>query len=427
MKFLAALTIHKRLAAKTRKTFDALIQRPSSPKPRIPDLPTEVIENIATWLQASDISSLRLSCRMIERKLVYHFGSTYLPILKTDLSLGSLEALQTLARHKDLRPYVRTLHFAVPDEAPSLTRGYYFGKGFGWTRNRSGILVFPITQVQMLKEILINELVNCRSFCIDVWTEDRELPHDENCLTSSDILAIVLYLVSDPAIRILSLEIGLHNGQTTMGIETSRLYIEDSRKPGLKSPFAHLRDLSFRQIIYNNNAPWAANLISNAPSLQKLNLDDYNDQEFSLIARLASLNFLPPIQDLTLSSAHAALEVTIQFLLRLRSSLRRLKFRSFWIRRGGTWVSLLSLLKRDFPLLESIHLEFIKDGSIGTQTYVVFPTLEENPKVPGTNGERIINVRHKHWKGEKRVMGVSYEGPKIDVALDMIIESAVAV
>lgn len=366
------------------------------------DLPTEIVEKVARWMQATDIISLRLVCRSIESKLLHHFGAKYLYSIKTDLSEGSLENLQALSRHRELCIHIKIIRVTTPEKT------------------------LTIPQVQVLKSIL-KDMVNCGTFDFERTSETRQ----DDCLNASDMLALISYIISDPGISVKALRIKFPLGSYRPRVRYFRLPIETTTSPS-QTTLPQLEHLCLEPLHYEEHAEWAANLIKSAQNLKRLHLHNLHDRYFALDRRLASLDPAPRIENLDLWCKFARFDTTTQLLRNLRSSLRRLSFRTYRIDVGGTMLSLLTFVKEELPLLESIELDAVRDaGSAREQwihsKWVTFPGMKGNPEVEGADGRTIRNTRMKEKKDEMRVVGIRYEGPKMDVALDMIIGSTEAI
>lgn len=75
------------------------------------DLPSELIASIATHLLDSDIFAIRQTCRPIERATIAPFGKRFFRKKGFMLTSSSLDVLQQIARHCDLRKYLEHVWF----------------------------------------------------------------------------------------------------------------------------------------------------------------------------------------------------------------------------------------------------------------------------------------------------------------------------
>lgn len=104
-------------------------------------LAVELIELIAGVLEPADLFSLRLVCKELNEKTFQYFSHTCLTTIRTDLSRKSLQELEELSEHEQLRHHVRTLLTKGPND---------MGRGFSWDRHPSGHLLASQPGVQML-------------------------------------------------------------------------------------------------------------------------------------------------------------------------------------------------------------------------------------------------------------------------------------
>jgi len=374
-------------------------------------LAVELIELIAGVLEPADLFSLRLVCKELNEKTFQYFSHTCLTTIRTDLSRKSLQELEELSEHEQLRHHVRTLLTKGPND---------MGRGFSWDRHPSGHLLASQPGVQMLQDILLNNLVNCRSFHIYRDHEDED-SYKSDCLRPSDAVAIILTIIAETSLPVKSFYV-VFRRRGTGKVDAKRLHILQYRKPEFRTAWAHLQELSLEQTMTSDTFDWAMELVLCAINLQKLTLDFEFDHSTSFIDRLSSADTLPGLQELKLSCVNVTEEIILRFLLHFRDSLRALSFWLVSIESGGTWVSVFRKLRSDFPLLESICVNHLKEFKKENRR-IMFPALSDNPVVPGSQGRR-FNLVDKKYKGKPRIFGVSYSGPGMDVALEILVRSA---
>ncbi|MCJ1362235.1 hypothetical protein MMC16_001337 [Acarospora aff. strigata] len=378
-------------------------------------LAVELVEHIASVLEPADLFSLRLVCKGLNEKTLHYFARTYLTTVRTDLSHKSLQELKELSAHGQLGCYVRTL---LIKEGPN-----DIGRGFLWCRHPSGHLLTPSSGIQMLQDLLLKDLVNCRSFHI-YGAHAGEEPYESDWLTSSDAIAIILTIIAETSLPIKSFYVDFREGGTGR-VDAKRLHALQYQKPGFRTAWAHLQELCLEHSMTLDNFDWTMELVLCATNLQKLSLEFEFDHSTSFIDRLSSTDSFPKLQELKLSCADVTVELISRFLLRFRDSLRALSFRHVIIddNSGGTWIPILSNLRSNLPLLESICVHQLKDFKLGDKDRIMFPALSDNPVVPGSQGGR-FNLISKKFRGSPRILGVSYCGPRMDVALEILARSA---
>ena len=374
-------------------------------------LAVELVEHIASPLEPADLFSLRLVCKELNEKTFQCFGHTCFTIIRTDLSRKSLQKLEALSEHEQLRHHARALLIMGPND---------IGRGFPWDRHRSGHLLAPLPGVQMLRDILFCKLVNCRSFHIyrDHEAEDFYM---SDCLTPSDVVAIILNIIAETSLPVKSFCVDFRKWGTGK-VDAKRLHFSQYQNPEFGTAWAHLQELSLEQTMTPDTFNWAMELVLRAINLQKLTLKFEFNHSASFVDRLSSADTLPGLKELKLSCFYVTVEILSRLLLRFRSSLRALSFWHVSIQAGGTWMSVLRMLRSDLPLLESICVNHLKEFEPGEKGRIMFPALSENPVVPGSQG-RDFSLVSKRFRGEPRIFGVSYSGPEMDVALEILARS----
>ncbi|KAI9879848.1 MAG: hypothetical protein M1830_006871 [Pleopsidium flavum] len=378
-------------------------------------LAVELIEHIASVLEPLDLFSLRLVCKGLNEKTLHYFARTYLTTVQTDLSYKSLKELKELSAHEQLSHHIQTL--LIKEGLNDI------GRGFLWNRHPSDHLLAPLSGIQMLQDILLNNLVNCRSFHIYGAHAEEDL-YESDWLTSSDAIAIILTIIAETSLPIRSFYVDFRKWGTGK-VDAKRLHTLQYQKPEFRTAWTHLQELCLEQSMTLDTFDWALRLVLCATNLQKLTLDFEFDHSISFIDRLSSTDSFPKLQELKLSCAYVTVELISRFLLRFRDSLRALLFRHIIIDddSGGTWISVLSNLRSNLPLLESICVNHLKEFKPGEKGRITFPALSDNPVVPGLQGGR-FELIGKKFHGSPRIFGVSYCGPRMDVALEILARSA---
>lgn len=375
--------------------------------PKLNILAIELIEKIASELEPVDLFSLRLVCKELNKKTLHAFGRSCLATIQTDLSRKSLQRLGELSEHEQLKHYVRTLLIKGPND---------IGREFLWNRHPSGYLVPPLPAVQILRDILLNNLVNCRSFHIYRDHEEEDV-YESDCLTPSDVVGIILSIITETSLPVKSFIVDFRKWGTGE-VDAKRLQILQYRSPEFRSAWAHLQELSLEQSMTLDTFDWTLDLVLSATSLQKLTLRFEFDLSAEFIDRLSSSEIFPRLREFCLSSAYTTLEVISRLLLRVRNSLRKISFYQVSIVSGGTWGTVFREISH-LPLLESINVNFLADYNQGR---VMFPAISDNPIVPKSQG-RSFNFVYKKHSGRPRIFGVSYRGPGIGLALEILEKS----
>ncbi|MCJ1433225.1 hypothetical protein MMC27_002584 [Xylographa pallens] len=267
-------------------------------------LPVELVERVAFQLESSDLQSLRLVCTEAYRSTLNCFGHICLASFTTDLSRESLERLKDLSQHKKLRHYVKFL--LITDEkgvGQGFTDDEGFGQGYTWPRHPSGRLVAPLPGVEMLQDILIEGLIECRSFQIH-RKYIMEYPDDPNELVYSDAIAILFLVIGETGLPIRSLQLDCESDGNPNSIDVDRVDSQDIQTPQFWTGWAHLEELDLHITMSSDALLWTADLVLRAPNLRKLRIgynlcNDGETVSFFRILHFAST--LPKLQELILS------------------------------------------------------------------------------------------------------------------------------
>ena len=421
------------------------------PTSRLCALTTELIEYIVAQLELEDLRVLRLVCKNLSHKTLHYFGSTYFAHVRTDLSRTSLQKLQQLSRHEQLGNHVRTLFIRGP---------HRMGWGYSWERSPSHSLLFPHPGVQTLQDALL-ALKNCRSFCIYNDGRPGKL-YERGCLRPSDAVAIVLYIISETGLPVRSFAADFFTF-CDYSVDISRLHLASYQKPGFRSAWSQLQELSLRQRVNRQEFDWVLDLILAAPNLRCLSLDFGSEMWNSFFDLASSCKRFPKLQELNISSINFHNDSLFEFLFRFGDSLRILRLAHFSLDRTQSWKSVFKLLGTKLPVLETISVCFLsewiwieRNGISGqVREMLVFPGFLESPKPCWLNGWEVVNnpefgdsfgfrrmskdpsvpelehtnfiVTGDHWGSRRkgRVLGISYSGANIGDVLDMLAESAI--
>ena len=402
---------------------------------KLPTLAVEIVQLLAGTLEPTDLFSVRLVCRTLNRKTLHYFALTYFATVRTDLTPKSLQRLQNISESDHLAQYVKALHIKHVDGT--------LGRGFQWHRHPSGYLAAPVVDADLLRDILVNKLVRCRSFRIDGYDEVQQ--RDEtDFLIPGDAVEIVLSIVAEANLAIRSFTIESEKGSTSR-LDTKRLQMPLCRRPQFIAAWAHLEELVLDYTMTYDQHDWALDLVSYAPRIRILSLrfySEYPDSICSFMERLTSAHPFSGLQDFSLGSAYVTVEIISKFLLENRDTLHALSFRHVTIEDGGTWATVLEGMKGNLPCLESLSIFWLKEHRSEEWSRIIFSKLAKNPAVPGSeerkpsNGrlksdsrlvkslERPVKLTYRWLRGEERVLSASYMGPGMDNFLDVLVETA---
>ena len=402
---------------------------------RLPSLPVEILRLLMNNLEPTNLFALRLVCRELSRKTLHDFVRTYFAIVRTDLTPKSLQRLHDISESENLAQYVKDLRITHFDGA--------LGHGFQWPRHPLGHLAHPLIGADLLRDILVNKLVQCSSFCIDGYDEVRQR-EEMDFLTPGDAVGIIFSLIADTSLAIRSFKIESMMGSTGR-LDTKRLLTASCRQPQFIASWAHLEALILNNRITCDQYDWVLDLISNAPRLRELSLrfySEYPNRTSGFTERLNSAHHFRWLQAFSLESAVVTAETIVEFLLQSHNTLRALFLRCVAIKGGGTWATVLKLMKGNLPCLASLLVFALQEHQADGWSRVVFSKLAEYPALPGSEErrpgdgrlrsdsrrvnslERPVQLTYQWLYGKRRVVSADYQGPGMDNFLDVLRESA---
>jgi hypothetical protein len=375
------------LALPPRQYIDLPETQTRTPIPDICALPTELVERIAAELELSDLCFVRLTCKDLSRKTIHNFGATYFTQVQTNLSSKSLQKLEQLSHHADLRSYVRTLLIRSPEN---------IGRGLSWPRE-GPILprpILPPPDVRILCDALL-ALENCRSFYLSHNVGNPKL--EDDCLRPWEPLKIILHIIAEARLPVKSFTAG-STEYLPRKFDTNRVHLASYQRPEFKIAWSHLQNLSFRQQISGLEIGWIRDLIIAATNLRCLTLAFSSESSNQFFGLMAPCEVLPRLQELNISSVNFHNDGFFEFLFRFKDSLRVLRLAHVCLD-SRTWKEAFRLFKTELPALETISVCYIQQrlwlnvqgGRAKHWGFVHFPTLPVNPSASE------IDRPNLHW------------------------------
>ncbi|MCJ1415618.1 hypothetical protein MMC32_001950 [Xylographa parallela] len=304
-----------------------------------------------------------------------------------------------------------------------VTDGKGLGHGYTWPRHPSGHLVAPLPGVEMLRDILVEGLVNCRSFRID-RTYMVENPNDPDEVGYSDAVAFLFLVIGEVGLPIRSLQLDCDPDGGANLMDMDRLESRDIQTPLFWTGWAHLEELVLHVSVSSNTLEWACNLVLGAPSLRKLEIGHgtNNDEEDpAFFEKLHSASTLPKLQELTLADQSSTEDFITNFIAQFGHSLRALSMNHIHNILEGKWERVLGRWRLDLPFLERISVLDLVEYNDGLVHLATFPSLSDDRLVPGTDGVQFKLTDGGHYR-EIETIGVSYDGTNMDIALKELID-----
>ena len=393
---------------------------------RFPTLATEIIELIAIFVELADLRSLRLVCRELNRKTLNSFGLANFATIQTDLSYKSLERIRSISQSEHFALHVQSLH--VKDSPDGI-----IGQGFDWPRHFSGCLAESLTGTDLLRDLLSQRLLNCRSFLIYSYDE-YEPRHDTDRLVPSDAVGLILSIVAeaDLALQSFTVQSGHHgNGR----LDTPRLQMPLSQTPKFVKAWSQIEELVLDYAITSDQWNWVLHLISSVLKLRKLSLGFY-EGDTSFMQRLSSLHELNRLEELRLGSARVTVDAITSLLLKNRDTLHSLSLQYTALDDEGKWSTVLENMKSHFPQLQNLVLFWLKQGT--NDGRIIFSKLLKYPVIPGSEvrgpndrlkydsrriGSMEDPIRLRYWGIRQMVVGVEYHGKETDQVLSALVDT----
>jgi hypothetical protein len=417
----------------------ALVHNSERFRPWLPRLPVELVEHIASALEYKDLLSIRLVCKDLYHKSQHAFGHSFFTVVRTDLSQKGLQFLQDLAEEEQFRHHVKTLLIKPKSSELGL------GRDLHWRKLQTESLDASSYAIGILQDILVQKLVNCRSFYIFCNQMDDTKINATDFITHSDAVGIILTIVAQAGLAIKSLVVGTLAARgvgkvSPKGIGTlpgvgagwinaKKLQPGVFHQPNFRIAWDHLQELILSVHLQNEAFDWTYELVSRATNLQTLSLGFYHGlhTHFDVDAFTERLILSPQrtrLRDLRLSKTVVSEAQLVKFLLHFRESLSILSFGIVRVQDGrNSWSSIFSQLADGLPHLESIAVTYISEGREASTQRVIFPTIWHDPSVSGSDGRKFEPIFRRPYRNKLRLFGVRYQGPEIKAALNILAKS----
>ena len=393
---------------------------------RFPALAAEIIELIATFVELADLRSLRLVCRDLNRKTLRSFGLANFTTIQTDLSHKSLERLRSISQSE---------HFALRVQSLRVKRSPdgIIGQGFDWPRHFSGCLAENLKGTELLRDLLSQRLLKCRSFHIYSYDEYEPLL-DTKRLVPSDAVGLILSIVAEVGLTLQSFTVqSSHHRQQRL--DTRRLQMPLSHTPKFVQAWSQIEELVLDYAITFDQWDWVLHLASSVLKLRKLSLGFY-EADTSFMQRLSSLQELNVLEELSLGSARVTVDSITSLLLKNRDTLHSLSLQYTALDDEGKWSTVLENMRSQFPQLQNLLLFWLKQGPNNGRT--IFSKLLKYPVILGSevwgpknrpkyDSRRIESmedpIRLRYWGIRQMVVGIEYHGKEIDQVLSALADT----
>lgn len=301
----------------------------------------------------------------------------------------------------------------------------------------------PIPILPRLKHILSTRLWNCRSFRIcSVYSVEEEYASDY--ILPTDAVSLTITVITTAQLPVHAFIFDFQQIATN-SLDTKRL--EPSQRNDslsvLSSTWPHLHELRLCHWVDLSILDWTLNLVSTARSLRRLSLhlpylghleirspelpESRTDSFLSqLLRRSDPSEPFPKLEDLTFIGMGFNFPEISRFAGGARTTLRAISLQRIYLEDDADawWMSTIRFMRKNLVKLENVHLEMLREGYPPNQKLVSFPALAGDPAIPGLAGQK-VGLRERRKKGQMRVVGVWYQGPRMDLALGLVENSVV--
>ncbi|RDW84193.1 uncharacterized protein DSM5745_04519 [Aspergillus mulundensis] len=394
------------MASRTNKTF------------AIQDLPPELVDLTASFLNRTDVTSLRQTCHYVNNSTIPSFARKTLTNIETDLSGKELEYFENLAKDSRLAPYVKKVFIK---KASSKTNE--LGKGSVWERETKGCLIMQQSVVQRWYDAF-QSLPNCQYFHFFKFRDESDKVTEP--LTLGDAITMFLTFCAKldrPIMEFHIMNIGTHSGDEAADVLDLRgLSMDPVLMPGFKKVWSTVENLTLgHKLVKSSSVPGAdfdLALLQNTSRLKELTINLEGDGGAGMFARLAAIDHSFQLETLSIQDTFGIRGEDLRaFLAQHRSTLQELKFNFTNLKQDGWKDTLFFLAETSFPKLKSLMMFYISEGSPTDTHYIEFPGLEDRAAVVDDGTSSSINtVNTGVWDGPTRPVYAKYEGPKMNVA-----------
>lgn len=390
------------------------------------ELSSDLVWLIGDLLSPRDLQSTRLVCHDLYEKTFDCFASRFCRSISTDLTGPSLSLINALCKRRRACENVQSLSFLA--RGTSDLSGPCWNSDLFWDPDRNSPL--EAAPVRTLRDNLLYNLVNCRSFSIRYYQHShRKRPTD---LPFGECIAVFLAIMVDTGIPVTSFQF-LGPGADPQNCVARNCEMSDaddlhhvlSPWPESSLLWGHLQDLCLHwpsNISYLRtclHSPFLLSTVQCAPRLHKLYINFHGAEASAFIRRLGATEDLPQIQDLTLKGGRIEERYLQALLQRLQKNLRSLFLRGICLGHGsGSLVQ--AAFVDDAPNLRTISVSKISDDSDTTpyapHLYYDFPAFLQAPFAQSALRQqcRLIGSRLRNAYSiynERCVVGVQYSGP----------------
>jgi hypothetical protein len=437
------------------------------------DLPVEIVENVALYLEPAEVLELRRTCTKLYNKTSGLCSRLFFQTLTTNSSRQDLTWLANeFIANRQLASGVQLLRFKTTKDAVGLGREYYWNR-----RNAGKNLVLPLEAFGTLRALLEKYLIQCRSFEIHV-EGDTDPPDDR--LEPADILQLLFLVAAATGLHFESIEIstppsrhGANGSKNSKGthLNPERLPTSTLHDPNVLNMLANLKQVSINLVYPDEliSSDWLPAVFASFKNLRVLSLDlDLSWGDLELTQHLLTRIQCPLLEKLELRRFKSTIDALAEILRPCSTTLRTLCLASVTLvvtmaeldstasedDGSSPWISWIRALAHVLPHLTFIELDLLNtmhpDRSRSHVHFSDLPDLESllrqttvevqsdtdairrprNRKFEYTVSEsdpalRFELTSHNWTQGDRFVLpGMRYEGDDMGTALEFVGEWA---
>ncbi|KAJ0422018.1 hypothetical protein BJY00DRAFT_280783 [Aspergillus carlsbadensis] len=296
------------------------------------------------------------------------------------------------------------------------------GAGFKWERIE-GIRYLETNQDSIkMWQVLFQQFDNLRTVRVQRPVTAWDLDELE-LLTASDAFTVVMHIIITAQLPITAFELDFE-AQGWNAIDLCRVRSTQLTGKSFENSWNRLRALSMRLKVADrpvSNLPYY--LMRSCPNLKSLSLDCDGGEDAGTVLKYMAENWMNPLWKLEEIALRKITVLDVPhfrgFLLRHRSTLRKLKLASINLDEPFIWPKVFAMLRTNFPKLESIEVGDLRDFG-DARRLVHFPNVSTT-STADTGGVRFVYHQRK-WpavdpRATKKNFYIAYQGDDIKTAL----------
>lgn len=337
-------------------------------------LPMEITDMVTEPLNLADLSSLRLTCRTLNSRIIRIFGARYLDTFKTDLSPQGLRDLRVISKTEHLRSHVQRLLIRCMMNYP--------GEGANRNEEHNGDRLE--IAYQAVRESITGGLSACQDFIISSRGHNDPYCEADN-LSPGEAMAPLWTIFTECRIEVKGFTLNLRESWLT-DHDVGRMQMCRLWASGFMNAWASLQLLCLKLSLTTTSVQTVLDLVLSAVNVRSLMLlFDFEDTQKFLMGLRTSAHQLRRVESLKFHRVRASTNLFIGVISSLGTNLRAFELTDIDLGVGSSWSEFFHQLPRICPLLWTVYLRSLRIGRGGSSYFtLVFPTLAAFTPVCGT-------------------------------------------